>query len=65
MKLWHFKDDAEAMAYGGNPVDNLAPLAKAGVPLLHVYGDADTVVPWRRTPKSSRNATKPSAATSP
>ena len=29
-----------------NPVDNLAPLAKARVPLLHVYGDADDVVPW-------------------
>ncbi|MCA9170500.1 MAG: SGNH/GDSL hydrolase family protein, partial [Planctomycetales bacterium] len=24
----------------------LAPLAAAGVPLLHVYGDADDVVPW-------------------
>jgi len=27
-------------------VDNLEPLAKARVPLLHVYGEADTVVPW-------------------
>lgn len=44
-KLWGFKDEAEALAYKGNPVDNLAPLAKAGVPLLHVYGDADDVVP--------------------
>ena len=41
-----FKDEAEALAYQGNPVDNLAPLAKAMVPLLHVYGDADEVVPW-------------------
>ena len=24
----------------------MEPLAKAGVPLLHVYGDADEVVPW-------------------
>jgi lysophospholipase L1-like esterase/pimeloyl-ACP methyl ester carboxylesterase len=46
LKLWGFKDDAEALAYKGNPVDNLAPLAKAGVPLLHVFGDADDVVPW-------------------
>ena len=37
--------EAEAMAYKLNPVDNLAPLAKAGVPLLHVVGDADDVVP--------------------
>ncbi|MCA1964870.1 MAG: GDSL-type esterase/lipase family protein [Prosthecobacter sp.] len=46
LKLWGFKDEAEALAYPGNPVDNLAPLAKAGVPLLHVFGDADDVVPW-------------------
>ncbi|MDI1313024.1 GDSL-type esterase/lipase family protein [Prosthecobacter sp.] len=45
-KLWGFKDEAEALAYKGNPVDSLAPLAKNHVPLLHVYGDADDVVPW-------------------
>ena len=45
-KLWGFKDEAEALAYKGNPVDNLAPLAKNHVPLLHVFGDADDVVPW-------------------
>ena len=28
-----------------NPIDNLGPLARAGVPLLHVVGDADEVVP--------------------
>ena len=28
-----------------NPIDRLAPLAKAGVPILHVHGDADTVGP--------------------
>jgi lysophospholipase L1-like esterase len=46
LKLWGFKDEAAALAYPGNPVDNLAPLAKAKVPLLHVFGDADDVVPW-------------------
>lgn len=46
LKQYGFKDDAEALAYTKNPVDNLKPLAKAGVPLLHVYGDADEVVPW-------------------
>lgn len=40
-----FQSDAEAIAYKRNPVDNLAPLAEAKVPLLLVYGDADTVVP--------------------
>ena len=37
--------DAEALEYRGNPIDGLAPLVKAGVPLIHVVGDADTVVP--------------------
>ncbi|HSJ04646.1 MAG TPA: GDSL-type esterase/lipase family protein [Verrucomicrobium sp.] len=46
MQLWGFKDEAEALAYKGNPVDSLAPLAKRKVPLLHVFGDADDVVPW-------------------
>ena len=35
----------QAKAYKGNPIDNLNPLAMAGVPLLHVVGDADKVVP--------------------
>jgi len=47
LKLHGFKDDVEAMAYDKNPVDNLASLAKAKVPLLHVYGEADVVVPWK------------------
>lgn len=46
LQVYGFADEAEALAYKGNPIDNLAPLAKAGVPLLHVYGDADKVVPW-------------------
>jgi pimeloyl-ACP methyl ester carboxylesterase len=37
--------ESEALAYRGNPIDNLAPLAKAHIPLLHVVGDADDVVP--------------------
>ena len=41
-----YKLTAEAaQSYQGNPVDNLAPLAKAKVPLLHVVGQADDVVP--------------------
>ncbi len=35
----------EAERYKGNPIDNLKPLADAGVPILHVVGDADKVVP--------------------
>ena len=28
-----------------NPIDLLAPLAKAKVPILHIHGDKDKVVP--------------------
>jgi pimeloyl-ACP methyl ester carboxylesterase len=45
LAAYDFKDDAEAIAYKKNPVDNLEPLAKAKIPLLLVYGDMDTVVP--------------------
>jgi lysophospholipase L1-like esterase/pimeloyl-ACP methyl ester carboxylesterase len=46
LKLWNFPDEAAALAYTGNPVDALAGLAERKVPLLHVFGDADDVVPW-------------------
>lgn len=45
IKVYGFKDEAEAMAYTGNPVDNLKGLAEAKVPLIHVVGDVDDVVP--------------------
>jgi len=44
MQAYGFKDEAEALAYRGNPVDTLAPLAKAKVAIIHVIGDADDVV---------------------
>jgi pimeloyl-ACP methyl ester carboxylesterase len=37
--------EEQALAFKGNPIDNLQPLAKAKIPLLHVVGDADDVVP--------------------
>jgi pimeloyl-ACP methyl ester carboxylesterase/lysophospholipase L1-like esterase len=37
--------EAEAIAYTKNPVDNLAPLASAGIPILAIIGDADEAVP--------------------
>lgn len=40
-----FQDEAQALAYRGNPIDVLEPLAKAKVALIHVVGDADEVVP--------------------
>ncbi|MFT7619007.1 MAG: lysophospholipase L1-like esterase/pimeloyl-ACP methyl ester carboxylesterase [Planctomycetota bacterium] len=35
----------EDALHSPNPIDNLEPLAKAGIPLLHVVGDSDEVVP--------------------
>ncbi len=42
--------EAELAAHLGehNPVDRLAPLARARIPILHLHGDADTVVPLER-----------------
>ena len=37
--------EEEALAYRLNPIDNLEPLAKAKIPLLHICGEADDVVP--------------------
>ena len=44
LKAYGFTQE-EALKFKGNPIDGLAPLAKAGVPLIHVVGDADVVVP--------------------
>jgi dienelactone hydrolase len=45
LKVYGFKNEQEAKTYKNNPVDNLAPLAKAGIPIIHVVGMADKVVP--------------------
>ena len=44
LKVYGFTE-TQALAYSKNPVDNLAPLAKAGIPIFAVIGDADEVVP--------------------
>jgi pimeloyl-ACP methyl ester carboxylesterase len=38
-------NEEQALAYKLNPVDNLAPLAKARIPILSVCGEADKAVP--------------------
>jgi len=45
IKCYGFKDEVEALAYPGNPIDRLEPLAKAKIALIHVVGDADDTVP--------------------
>lgn len=44
-QVYGFKSDEEALAYQLNPIDNLEPIAKANVPILHVCGATDDVVP--------------------
>ncbi len=45
IQAYHFTDEQQLLDYPGNPVDALAPLAAAGIPIIHVVGDADTTVP--------------------
>ena len=43
---YHFDSEAQALAYTKNPIDNLKPLADAKIPIIHLCGDADEVVPY-------------------
>ncbi|MEO7717995.1 MAG: alpha/beta hydrolase [Capsulimonas sp.] len=45
IKDYHFSSEADALAFQGNPLDIMEPLAKAHIPIIHVYGDADTDLP--------------------
>ncbi|HWQ55476.1 MAG TPA: prolyl oligopeptidase family serine peptidase [Bryobacteraceae bacterium] len=38
--------EEQALAWKQNPINILAPIAKAGIPIIHVVGDADDVVPY-------------------
>ena len=40
--------DLEKQLTKHNPIDRLEPLAKARVPILHIHGDADAVVPLEK-----------------
>ncbi len=44
LRDYHFESEAAALAYKGNPIDNLKPLADAQIPIIHIYGDVDDVV---------------------
>ncbi len=45
LKFYGFADEAALVAYQGNPLDLLEPIAKAKIPLRHVISTNDTVVP--------------------
>tara|TARA_Y100001972_G_scaffold128883_1_gene192412 strand:+ start:2131 stop:3570 length:1440 start_codon:yes stop_codon:yes gene_type:complete len=40
-----FKSDKKALKFKGDPIDLAEKIAKTGIPMLHVVGDADKVVP--------------------
>ena len=44
-QVYGFTTEQQALDYKLNPVDNLAPLAKAKIPILSVCGETDKVVP--------------------
>lgn len=44
-RAYGFTDEAQALAWKGNPLDLAGRIARAGIPCLHVVGDADNVVP--------------------
>lgn len=45
-EAYGFADEKEAMNFAGNPVDQAERLAELEIPLLHVSGLADEVVPY-------------------
>ncbi len=51
MQVYEARDEEELFHKALNPIDHLEPLAQARIPLLHVYGDADTGVPWEENTK--------------
>jgi len=40
-----FKDEAEAMTYEDNPIDNLQPIVDARIPIMHIVTEDDQIVP--------------------
>jgi pimeloyl-ACP methyl ester carboxylesterase len=38
-------NEAEALAYKDNPIDNLEPVAKAQIPIMHIVTENDLIVP--------------------
>ena len=46
LKAYGFQDDAEALAYASNPVDHTKQIFDAQIPLFHICGGSDIVVPY-------------------
>lgn len=46
LKEWNLTD-AGMEHFKGNPIDNLSPIAAAGIPIISVCGDSDQTVPYK------------------
>jgi len=42
---YHFTSEQEMLDFRGNPIDILAPIAAARIPIIHVVGDSDHALP--------------------
>ena len=47
LQNWGLTEE-NAKDFKGNPIDNLAPLAAAGIPVMGVCGDSDKIVPYEK-----------------
>ena len=45
IQAYGFADEAEALSWKKNPVDNLKPILDAGIPIIHAAATEDEVVP--------------------
>lgn len=50
LKEWELKEE-DMDHFKGNSTDNLAPLARAGIPVISVCGDSDRTVPYEKNMK--------------
>ena len=46
LKEWNLTDE-QMNTFSGNAIDQLTPIAKAGIPIFTVCGDSDVVVPYK------------------
>ena len=45
LAAYGFKNEEQALRWKKNPLNHAAKIARAGIPVLHVVGDADDIVP--------------------
>jgi len=54
--MYHLSEaELDAQLAKHNPVERLAPIAKAKIPILHIHGDSDKVVPIEKNSQAIRD----------